>query len=100
TFALPFGRIDLVGITLDIFGGHGLQGPRNLVSAGLQYAQRFGQGNANSGTDLPVDPAGDLLLPGTPVASGWLVNPHDAPDGTLTAADVVAQVQRGIEQAN
>ena len=30
-FDLPFGGIDLVGITLDIFGAHGAQGPRNLV---------------------------------------------------------------------
>lgn len=99
-FQLPYGRIDLVGITLDIFGGHGLQGPRNLVSAGKLYAQRFGKGDMNSGANLPVDTDGDLLLPGTPVASGWLVQPHDSADGTLTAADVTAMVQRGITQAN
>lgn len=99
-FQLPFGRIDLVGVTLDIFGGHGLQGPKNLVSAGTLYAQRFGNGDMNSGVNLPVDTSGDLLLPGTPVPSGWLVQPHDSADGTLTAADVTAMVQRGITQAN
>ncbi|MDR3635921.1 MAG: heme-binding protein [Isosphaeraceae bacterium] len=99
-FALPFGRIDLVGVTLDLFGGHGLQGPKNLVSAGQLYAQRFGKGDPNSGTDMPVDTSGDLLLPGTPVASGWLVTPHDSADGTITAADVVSMVDRGIQEAN
>jgi uncharacterized protein GlcG (DUF336 family) len=95
-FDLPFGRIDLVGITLDIFGGHGLQGPKNLVDSGVD----LGMGNPNSGVNQPVDPMGDTLLPGTLVPQGWLVIPHDAPDGSLTAADVTAMVQRGVAEAN
>jgi uncharacterized protein GlcG (DUF336 family) len=96
SFDLPFGRIDLVGITLDIYGGHGLQGPRNLV----EFGRTLGLGDTNSGTNVPVDRAGDTLIPGLPVPDGWLVLPHDAPDGSLTAADVTAMVQRGIAEAN
>ena len=33
-FTLPFGRIDLAGITLDMFGGGGLEGPKNLLNFG------------------------------------------------------------------
>jgi uncharacterized protein GlcG (DUF336 family) len=95
-FDLPFGRIDLVGITLDIFGPHGLQGPGNLVS----YGRLFGLGNPNSGRNLPVNTAGAPFLTGVIVPDGWLVLPHDAPDGTLKAADVVAMVARGVSEAN
>jgi uncharacterized protein GlcG (DUF336 family) len=96
-FDLPFGRIDLVGISLDIFGAHGRQGPSNLVNFGTSLPL----GNANSGTNMPVDRLGDTLLPGTLVPQGWLVVPHDAQDGSgLTAADVTAMVQRGVSEAN
>lgn len=95
TFDLPFGRIDLVGITLDIFGGHGLQGPRNLVD----FAKGLPLGDANSGTNMPVDTTGDTVLPGTLVPDGWLVIPHGSADGTITAADVTAMVERGVAEA-
>jgi uncharacterized protein GlcG (DUF336 family) len=95
-FALPFGRIDLVGVTLDLFGGHGLQGPSNLVKLG----RTLGRGDPNSGVNVPVDKNGDTLLNGTLVPQGWLVLPHDSPDGGLTAADVVAMINRGIAEAN
>jgi uncharacterized protein GlcG (DUF336 family) len=95
TFDLPFGRIDLVGITLDIFGGHGLQGPANLAAFGKTLAL----GDANSGVNMPVDTFGDTLLPGTLVPQGWLVIPHDSPDGGLTAADVTSMVARGVAEA-
>ena len=95
-FALPSGRIDLVGITLDIFGPGGLQGPKNLVDVGRQ----LGVGTVN-GTDEPVDtaPTNNTLLSGIPVPAGWLVTPHDAPDGSLTAADVSTIIQHGLSQA-
>ena len=41
-----------------------------------------------------------MFLPGTPVPSGWLVMPHDSPDGGLTAADVTSMIEQGIAQAN
>ncbi len=92
-FALPFGRIDLVGISLDIFGSHGLQGLRNL----LTFGKRLGTGDAHDGTNLPVNVMGATALPGQPVPSGWLVIPHDG--GGITAQDVMAIVERGIAEA-
>jgi uncharacterized protein GlcG (DUF336 family) len=93
-FTEPFGRIDLAGITLNLFGNGGLEGPGRL----LTYGRKFGAGNPNDGTNYPVDAAKDTLLPGQAVPYGWLVTPHD---GTgLTAADVEAIVARGIAEAD
>lgn len=93
-FGEPFGRIDLAGITLDIFGGHGLEGIKNLLSFGAT----LGKGNPNDGVNMPVDQAGQTSLAGQAVPYGWLVLPHD---GTgITAADVEAIVARGISEAN
>jgi uncharacterized protein GlcG (DUF336 family) len=91
---LPFGRIDLVGITLDIIGPRGLQGPDILAD----FGSRLGTGDPNSGTNVPVDKIGDTLLQGMPVPDGWLVTPHAG--GGLTADDVVRIVNQGIAQAN
>jgi uncharacterized protein GlcG (DUF336 family) len=96
TFDLPFGRIDLVGISLPLYGPTGLQGPARLV----QFGHTQPLGDAGSGTNMPVDTAGDTLLPGTLVPQGWLVIPHDSPDGGLTAADVVKMVTQGVTEAN
>ncbi|MGA7500374.1 MAG: hypothetical protein WBX00_26885 [Isosphaeraceae bacterium] len=93
-FTEPFGRIDLAGITLDIFGGGGLEGPKNL----LNFGATLGAGNANDGTDMPVDKQGDTYLAGQGVPYGWLVTPHAG--GGLTATDVEAIVARGITEAN
>ena len=93
-FDLPFGRIDLVGITLDIYGPHGLQGPQILVN----FGRNLGTGDPNSGINEPVDPQGDSLLAGQTPASGWLVLPHAG--GNLTADDVIRIIGQGIAQAN
>ncbi len=118
-FDIPFGRIDLVGITLDLFGAHGLQGPRNLVD----FGGTLGTGNVNSGVNVPVTlplpgavgvgtstglaaalkdvaQGAQTAIPGDAVPSGWIVTPHAAADGSLTAADVTEIVQRGIAEAN
>ena len=93
-FTLPFGRIDLAGITLDIFGGGGLEGLKNL----LGFGRTLGSGNPDDGTNMPVDSLGHTLLNGQAVPYGWLVTPHD---GTgVSAADVQAIVARGIAEAN
>jgi uncharacterized protein GlcG (DUF336 family) len=93
-FGEPFGRIDLAGITLDLFGGHGLEGIKNL----LNFGATLGSGNPNDGANFPVDPKGDTLLPGQPVPNGWLVLPHA---GTgLTATDVENIVAQGIAESN
>src|SRR5207237_8015165 len=93
-FALPNGRIDLVGITLDIYGPGGLEGPKKLV----EYGSTLGHGDPNSGTNERVDTAGDTLLPGRALPEGWLVTPH-AGDG-LSADSVRQIIQQGVNQAD
>jgi uncharacterized protein GlcG (DUF336 family) len=109
-FGLPSGRIDLVGITLDIFGPNGNQGPAQLVQAGQKLNP--GQGDPNSGFLAPLlnpgptnklNPAADTLAPGnllngTLVPEGWLVTPHAGPSG-LTADDVTKIIEQGVVQA-
>ena len=96
TFNLPFGRIDLVGITLNIFGGFGLQGPKNLIN----YGRTLGTGDGDLGMRQALDNMGTDTKAGTAVPAGWLVVPHDAADGSLTAADVTGIINRGITEAN
>ena len=92
-FTEPFGRIDLVGITLNIFGNGGTEGIKNM----LNYGAKFGEGDPNDGTNVQVDAQGDTLLAGQGVPYGWLVTPHAG--GDLTAADVESIVARGIAAA-
>jgi uncharacterized protein GlcG (DUF336 family) len=109
-FAVPLTpenqRIDLVGITLDIIGPGGLQGPERLVRLG----QAIGPGLVN-GTNQPVAPAGGLMEPdGTTVMQsavntldgkvapeGWLVLPHDGVG--VTAAEAETIIRQGFVQA-
>ena len=96
-FDLPFGRIDLVGITLDIFGGHGLQGPSNLVD----FGRTLGLGDAEQRHEharRPRRATRSCPARSSPTAGSSL--PHDSADGSLTAADVTAIIQRGIAEAN
>jgi uncharacterized protein GlcG (DUF336 family) len=107
------GRIDLVGITLDVFGPHGNQGPAALLNAAKSFG--LGQGTVN-GIDLPISPSqpppATLVPPHPPVSSipntpetrpgqivpnGWLVTPHAG--GNLTAADVIKIVADGVGRA-
>ena len=93
-FTEPFGRIDLAGITLNLFGSGGLEGINHL----LTFGAKLGTGDPNDGANIEVDSSGDTLLAGQGVPYGWLVTPHD---GTgLTAADVEAIVARGIAEAD
>lgn len=91
-FDLPFGRIDLVGITLDIFGPGGNKGTENLVA----FGRTLGFGAPNSGQDLLVDGAVPYL-PGTASPEGWLVAPHDGVG--LTANDVVRIISTGVAES-
>jgi uncharacterized protein GlcG (DUF336 family) len=92
--SLPFGRIDLVGVTLDIYGPGGLQGPQTLV----EYGQTLGTGDPNSGRDLPVTTSSTVFTQDSmPVPDGWLVTPHDGVN--VTAADVQQIIEAGIQQA-
>lgn len=105
-FTLPAGRIDLVGITLDIYGGHGFfQGLKHIQDEARRI--KLGQGDAKSGVNVPVSPGPDglpgtnddvTLLPGIAVPDGFLVVPHDG-DG-LTAEDVARIIAQGVFQSN
>ena len=95
-------RIDLVGITLNIFGPDGTLGPSLLKS----YGGALGQSYANvhfmpvtTGTDGKFGTAGSQdFIDGQPVASGWLVTPHAG--GNISAQDVINIVTNAINQAN
>jgi uncharacterized protein GlcG (DUF336 family) len=100
--SLPTGRIDLVGITLDIFGPGGRMGIQNL----LAFGSTLGVGNPNSGFNAPIgiNPTTGqpvYLATGQTVPQGWLVTPHagSEPFG-LSAADVTQIINQGINQAN
>jgi len=96
---LPDGRparIDLAGITLDLFGPGGLQG---AVDTLLATRARVGIGLRDSGADQRVTPGGDLYQNGFTVQHGFLVAPKDATVGTLKAADVLRIIQQGIIEA-
>ncbi len=86
-------RIDLVGVTLNIIGPGGTQGPGELATFGSFLTP----GNPNSGVNEPVLGAATLRA-GTDVPDGWLVTPHDGVG--ITAAQVTQIIQQGIGQAD
>lgn len=89
---LPFGRIDLVGIQLEIVGPTaGIEGLKQL----LKFGTNLGTGVVN-GTDQMVTLT-DTYLAGEAVPTGWLVAPHGS--GLLTAADVMQIINQGITEA-
>jgi uncharacterized protein GlcG (DUF336 family) len=93
---LPFGEIDLGGLTLPLFGPEGLQGPQNLA----RFGQTLGTGNPNNGVNEPLFPGDRVGVRfGLPAPAGWLVTPHDSPLGTLSAADVAQIINQGIAEA-
>ena len=49
----PFGRIDLVGVTLDVLGQHGDLGP-TLVLKLAKSIPNFGMNDPNAGVNLPI----------------------------------------------
>jgi len=96
-FDLPFGRIDLVGITLEIIGPQA--GECGGVMTVLDVGMQLGPGMDN-GVDMPVAPGGVLYRDGLEVPDGYLVTPHDATDGSgLTAAQVQDIIEQGIAAA-
>ncbi len=99
-------RIDLLGITLDIVGPGGTEGPARL----LAYGRTLGTGDPNTGRNLAVTPnvplpeadgttlpANATLLDGKLAPSGWLVLPRSG-DG-ISAAQVLTIIEQGITQA-
>lgn len=101
---LPFGRIDLVGITLEVFGPNPtkknrLRGFETLIVKGRQV----GPGDPLTGDNQVVDPAAanPTLIDGVEDPEGWLVMPHASPSASsdLTAADVEKIITQGISEA-
>jgi uncharacterized protein GlcG (DUF336 family) len=96
------GRIDLVGITLEIFGPHPtaknpLIGADRLIQEGVKLGAGLG---VPSGVDMQIKPDGTLYQAGTAVPEGWLVLPHDSTnDVNIKAADVEKVIKDGIAQA-
>ncbi|MBA4189548.1 MAG: hypothetical protein C0467_16305 [Planctomycetaceae bacterium] len=93
-FGLPTGRIDLVGITLDIFGPSGQQGIDTLLAVGAAV----GRGTPQGANQVIVMGDPNLTRDGVVVPQGWLIQPHDGVG--VTAADVMQIVTQGINQAN
>lgn len=109
---IPFGRLDLVGIQLEVIGPiAGIRGVDQLV----EIAQRDFAGNTGllnpvnlSGSNVEVNPGNVFsndpndnteTIGGQSVPFGWLVEPHDSSDGLITEADVRQIVQQGITES-
>ncbi|REJ92432.1 MAG: hypothetical protein DWQ35_12225 [Planctomycetota bacterium] len=89
---LPFGRLDLVGITLEVYGPMaGKWGVAKLLEKG----QSLGVGDPDSGADQGFD-NGDVTRDGLIVPEGWLVTPHASAVDDITAADVEQIIMQGI----
>ncbi|KAA5543720.1 hypothetical protein FYK55_11050 [Roseiconus nitratireducens] len=98
-FVLPTGRIDLVGITLEIYGPTPDRSFRQPgIDRVIHEARKVGTG-IDSGVNVAVLPDATTLLDGNPVPEGWLVAPHDSPNGELTAAEVQQMIETGIAEA-
>jgi uncharacterized protein GlcG (DUF336 family) len=99
-FRLPFGRIDLVGIQLEVYGPNPTtNNPIPGIDTVIRRGQALGQGSILSGDNQIVTPI-NTFLDGTPVPEGWIVTPHASPLGGLTAADVTQIVNSSIAEAN
>ncbi|MFT5093057.1 MAG: hypothetical protein ACI93T_001880 [Porticoccaceae bacterium] len=94
---IPFGRLDLVGIQLEVIGPTaGILGVQQL----LAFANRnLGPltGTVN-GIDQPVNTLGDPSINGQSVPFGWLVTPHDGDD--ITAVEVEQIINAARAEAN
>ncbi|MFM8263755.1 MAG: dockerin type I domain-containing protein [Pirellula sp.] len=97
------GRIDLVGITLEIFGPHPTaSSPVIGADRLIQEGKKLGAGlGVLRGADMRIKPDGTLYQAGTAVPEGWLVLPHDSTDENtkIKAADVEKVIKDGIAQA-
>ncbi|KAA1261745.1 Dockerin type I repeat protein [Rubripirellula obstinata] len=100
-FVLPTGRIDLVGITLEIYGptpdrSHRIPGIDRLIQVGAQ----IGRG-VSSGDNQVLNANQETLLAGQAVPEEWLVAPKDSPsESGLTAEQVERIIRGGIAEAN
>lgn len=91
---LPFGRIDLVGITLPLFGPT----PGKLgIDAIVKLGKKLSSGATVSGTTVFLAGAAPGDTVGQAVPDGWLVLPHAS--GDLSVADIERIVNNGVDQA-
>ena len=99
-YNLPFGRIDLVGITLEVYGPNPTTArPQPGFATLLATGRRVGRGDADSGADQVVVP-GELHRAGRPVPDGWLVEPMDSPTGEISADEVRTIIEQAITEAH
>ncbi len=106
-YDLPFGRIDLVGVTLEIYGPNPTAArPQSGVTTLLNDGGMLGLGDSTSGDDQLIAP-GVTYRAGEPVPDGWLVPAQDSEvtldDGVtpeLTAAQVESIINNAIDEAN
>ncbi len=103
-YDLPFGRIDLAGITLELYGPHPTASDhRSGIRRLLDKGSEVGQGSAVTGMDQVVSrgtgPLGadEFYRDGKPVPEGWLIQPHAG--SALSANQVADIVQQGISAA-
>ena len=93
---IPFGRLDLVGIQLQVIGPTaGLRGARQLVEFSHSLGDVGNIANVN-GTAQDVLPGIDYR-DGQTVPFGWLVTPHDG--ANISAAEVRQIIEQGIAQS-
>lgn len=98
-FDLPFGRLDLGGITLEVVGPNPTTAqPISGVETIRRKGVEVGVGDHTSGADQPIAPNGDLYRQGEAIPTGWLVTPQAA--GLLSASDVERIIEQSIEEAN
>ena len=104
---IPFGRLDLVGIQLEVIGPTaGILGLRDLVSFGNRNLGPLT--GAVNGTDQRVNSVGPpvFAINGQSVPFGWLVTPHDGgnfdgiPGPDITAAEVEQIINSAVAEAN
>jgi uncharacterized protein GlcG (DUF336 family) len=96
TFPLGPGQgVNLAGIALTILGpGAPGQGPSTLFT----FGQSLGTSHRFADVNEPVDTSGHTLLEGQPMASGWLVLPHNGVG--ISTADVTRMINQGIAEAS
>lgn len=103
-FGLPTGRLDLVGLQLDVFGPGGANNGMKVLNI---VGNQSGRGNPDDGTNQIISggangvPGGgdDIFLrAGQAAPDGWLVMPHDGVG--ITADQVTAIVANSIQQSD
>jgi uncharacterized protein GlcG (DUF336 family) len=97
---LPFGRLDLVGIQLEVLGP--LAGCCGIDPV-LNLGRSLGEG-VDSGADQMFNGGAfsrdGLIVPGEETNGAYLVTPHDSAVDPITAADVQRIIDQGILAAN